>query len=184
MRTCQTPHPAAATSAEVTASATTFAPFPSAILAHLADPSTAVVFDIDGVLARYEFGSLQHAAAVEGDWEAYVRENDPYRNVPPAPVLQRFIAAKDPSKVFACSVAAEYEKAGKRDFVLRHYAIPAENVLMVPSKDQKIAVLAQIARDQGLDLLQVALVEDTVKTLDAAAARGFATCHVSSFLAW
>ena len=54
---------------------------------------------------------------------------------------------------------------------------------MVPSKDQKIAVLAQIARDQGLDLLQVALVEDTVKTLDAAAAQGFATCHVSSFLA-
>ena len=37
--------------------------------------------------------------------------------------------------------------------------------------------------EQGLDLLQVALVEDTVKTLDAAAAQGFATCHVSSFLA-
>ncbi|MDD6289200.1 MAG: hypothetical protein PUA57_03245 [Eggerthellales bacterium] len=184
MSTCQTPHPAAEPAPKAAVAAAPFASCPSAILAHLAKPETAVVFDVDGVLARYEFGSLQHAAAVEGDWEAYVRENDPYRNVPPAPVLQRFIAAKDPSKVFACSVAAEYEKAGKRDFVLRHYAIPAENVLMVPSKDQKIAVLAQIAQGQGLDPLQVALVEDTVKTLDAAAAQGFATCHVSSFLAW
>lgn len=157
---------------------------PSAILAHLAAPETAVVFDIDGVLARYEFGNLQHGAEVEGDWEAYVREANPYAAIPPAPPLQRFISAKDPHKVFACSVAADYEEPGKRDFVLRHYDIPADHVIMVRSKDQKIAVLDQIAQDQGLDPLQVVLVEDTVKTLDVAAAKGFATCHVSSFLAW
>ncbi|MDO4503129.1 MAG: hypothetical protein Q4D06_08095 [Coriobacteriia bacterium] len=166
-----------------TAASTPNAPA-SPILAHLADPQTAVVFDVDGVLALYEFGPLQHAAEVEGDWEAYVRANDPYAAVPPAPPIQRFVAAKDPAKVFACSVAADYEEPGKRDFVLRHYSIPAQNVIMVREKAEKIAALERIAQEQGLEHIQVALVEDTVKTLDAAAAAGFSTCHVSSFLAW
>lgn len=155
----------------------------SPILRHLADPATAVVFDVDGVLALYEFGNLQHAAEVEGDWKSYVIDQNPYASAPPAPVLQRFIAQKDPSKVFACSVAADYEEPGKKDFVLRHYAIPLQNVIMVREKAQKLAVLERIAVEQNLDRMQVALVEDTVKTLDAVAAAGFATCHVSSFLA-
>lgn len=159
----------------------------SPILKLMANPEVAVVFDIDGVLAIYEFGSEErpgHSACCDEDWETYVRESDPYRNARPIAAIQRFVAAKaaiDPARVFACSVAADYEEPGKRAFVARHYAIPDDNVTMVRKKDDKLAFLEYLAIRYGLDRRNIVLVEDTTKTLDAADAAGFSTCHVTSF---
>ena len=153
----------------------------SRLLDLMRQPETAVVFDIDGVLAVYEFGDVCHAAAPDGSWEEYVVSNNPYASIPPAPALQRFIAQRDPSRLFACSVAEPYEEEGKRNFVLRNYAIAPKNIRMVASKDEKVAFLEHVAESLGISRTQVVLVEDTVKTLDAAQAQGFTTCHVSTF---
>lgn len=159
----------------------------SPILELMSRPDTAVVFDIDGVLAIYEFGSAErpgHSACCDDDWETFVRENDPYRDAKPIAAIQRFIserAAVDPSLLFACSVADDYEEAGKVAFVERHYAIPHDNITMVRKKDDKIAFLEYLAIRSGLDRRNIVLVEDTTKTLDAADAAGFSTCHVTSF---
>lgn len=160
---------------------------PSPILELMSRPDTITVFDIDGVLAIYEFGSEErpgHSACCDEDWETFVRDNDPYRNARPIPAIQRFIDAKvavDPDCVWACSVAEDYEEAGKSAFVSRHYAIPEDHITMVRKKDDKIAFLEYLAIRFGIDRRSIVLVEDTTKTLDAADAAGFATCHVTSF---
>ena len=159
----------------------------SAILQLMMEPETTVVFDVDGVLAVYEFGPAErpgHSACCDEDWETYVRENDPYENARPVAAIQRFVAAKaeiDPSSVFACSVADDYEEPGKRAFVERHYAIPGDNIQMVRKKDDKIAFLEHLAACRHANRRDIVLVEDTTKTLDAADAAGFSTCHVTSF---
>ena len=51
----------------------------------------------------------------------------------PVPQLQRFIEEKGADKVFACSVAEDYEEEGKRDFVVDGYGIAPEQVLFVLS---------------------------------------------------
>ncbi|MST60817.1 hypothetical protein [Parafannyhessea umbonata] len=147
----------------------------------LLDPQTAVVFDIDGVLAVYEFGTHCHSACADADWETYVRTHDPYASTRPVPEIQRFVRAKGPKRVYACSVAADFEAQGKRDFVLANYGIAPDHICLVERKPQKMDFLQSVADNLALPRDHVALVEDTVKTLDAACEKGFATVHVTSF---
>jgi hypothetical protein len=157
----------------------------SPLLEFLEEDETAVVFDVDGVLAVYEFGERSHSACPDWEWESYVREHDPYAFSRPVRQLQEFIAAKDPSRVFACSVAADYERHAKRDFVLRNYRIPRENIQLVSSKPEKLAYLSNVRKKLDLPERRVALVEDTVSTLDLVyETTGFTTVHVSSFFSY
>ncbi|WP_350454197.1 hypothetical protein [Slackia heliotrinireducens] len=154
------------------------------LIDYLAEPETAVVFDIDGVLCVYEFGDLSHSACPDDDWESYVVNQRPYDSALPVPVLQRFIQEKGPDRVFACSVAEDYEASGKLAFVTRNYAIPADHVRLVSSKPEKRAFLEELRDGLGLPEQRVALVEDTVKTLDALSdGSAFTTVHVTSFFA-
>ena len=154
------------------------------LLDYLAEPETAIVFDIDGVLAVYEFGELSHSACPDDEWEAFVRERDPYGHARPVSQIQRFIERKGPERVFACSVAEDYEADGKRDFVLRCYGIPADHVRIVSAKPEKLAYLEEVRESLALAPERVALVEDTVGTLNLVyETTGFTTVHVSSFFA-
>lgn len=152
------------------------------ILSYLAEPETIVVFDIDGVLAPYEFGELSHTACLDGDWKAYVLEEHPYAHIRPVPQIQRFIEKKGTERVFACSVAEDYEEEGKRSFVTTNYGLPADHVKLVRSKAGKVDELRALAKEFAVPERRVALVEDTVKTLDEVARKtGCTTVHVSSF---
>ena len=153
----------------------------SAMLDYLAEDDTLVVFDIDGVLAVYEFG-LSHSACPDEQWQDYIAEHDPYATMRPVRQLQRFIELKDPSRVYACSVAAPYEADCKRAFVKRNYAIPEDQVLIVENKQGKFDALRGLQEASGLPQRKIALVEDTVKTLNMVYEQSdFTTVHVSSF---
>ena len=154
------------------------------LLEYLLEAETAVVFDVDGVLAIYEFGELSHTACPDEDWETYVRTREPYARVPAVPQIQDFVARKGPERVFACTRGAAYEAPGKRAFVCAHYQIPERHVAIVEKKPEKLAFLGELAERLGVPRARVALVEDSVDTLDQAAAEGFTTVHVSSFFLW
>ena len=152
------------------------------LLDYLLEDETAVVFDVDGVLAVYEFGERGHTACPDEDWEAFVREHDPYASVPAVRQIQAFVQRKGPGRVFACSVAQDFEAPGKLAFVTANYAVPADNVRLVAEKAAKVAFLEEVAARLGLPQERVALVEDTVETLDlVAATTAFTTVHVSTF---
>ena len=154
------------------------------LIDYMMEPETALVFDIDGVLAPYEFGELRHSACPDEGWEEYVRTQDPYAHIRPVKLIQEMIEQKGPERVFACSVAASYELAGKRDFCLQEYGLAPENVSIVAAKVEKIEFLHQVSQRLGLPTERVVLIEDTVKTLDMAMDAGFATAHVSSLFAF
>lgn len=153
----------------------------SQMLDFLSEDETCVVFDIDGVLAIYEFG-LSHSACPDAEWQDYIRTHDPYATMRPARQFQRFIERKRPDRVYACSVGEPFEADCKRAFVQRNYSIPVENVLIVGSKQEKLDSLKRIQHQTGLPEQRIALVEDTVKTLNLVyETTGFTTVHVSSF---
>ena len=138
-----------------------------------------VVFDIDGVLAAYEFGENCHYASI---WhEAFKSETDnPYCQINPLPKLQQFIQEMDPKDVYVCSVASSFEIDAKGGFVTRNYNIRKENILFVEEKSKKIEVLKKIKEERSGK--QIAIVDDTVKTLDQIFNQGgFLTIHISSF---
>ena len=142
----------------------------------------AVVFDVDGVLAAFEFGELRHNACCSDDeWEKYVVENKPYDKAKVIPQIKKFIKDKGIKNVYSCSVSKPYEEQNKRDFVSREYGIPYDNIKFVKDKKDKIKFLRELAKDTG-DESKVALVEDTVSTLnDIYNQSDFITVHVSSF---
>ena len=155
------------------------------VISYLMEPQTVLVFDIDGVLAPYEFGHHTHSVVDDGEWMELVRTGDPYGYIPPVKLIQRMIAAKGPQQVYTCSVSNEEEYPGKQRFAHRRYGIPLDHIRFVDDKSQKIEVLRQIATERGLPEERVALIEDTVKTLDAIArVSGFSTVHVSSLFAY
>lgn len=155
------------------------------LLSYLLEPETAIVFDIDGVLAPYEFGELCHSACPDDDWERFVLEEDPYGHMRPVKLIQDLLSAKEGKRVYACSVAMDYEAEGKRGFVLRNYDIPEDHVAIVSAKADKLAYLEQVRAELGVDPARVALVEDTVGTLNLVYEQtGFTTVHVSSLFAF
>ena len=155
------------------------------LLSYLLEPETALVFDIDGVLAPYEYGELCHSACPDDEWEQFVRERDPYGHMRPVHLIQRLVERKGPERVFACSVAMDFEAEGKRAFVLRNYGIPADHVSIVSAKAEKLAYLEQVRAELDVPAARVALVEDTVATLNLVYEQtGFTTVHVSSLFAF
>lgn len=153
------------------------------ILQHLLEPEIVVVFDVDGVLAPYEFGYLSHSMPDE-EWDKMVKDGiNPYSVISYSPKMKKFISLKDIKKVYVCSKCTVKEESGKREFVQEKYGILPENIFFVREQDDKIAILEHIKEVKNVSDQEVAIVEDTVKTLDKIRGNGnYITVHISSFI--
>ena len=148
--------------------------------AHLLKKETTVVFDVDGVLAAFEFGELKHNGCRDEEWEQFVLEHKPYDRARAIPQIKRFMKDKGLENVYACSVAAPFEEENKRNFVMREYGLSQEQIVFVRDKKEKIKLLRELAKDK--EEISVALVEDTTSTLNQIYdTSDFCTIHVSTF---
>lgn len=140
-----------------------------------------VVFDIDGVLAVYEFGDCCHTSAQWGEELFRSVGDNPYCYVNPVPVLQDFINNMRREDVYVCSVAEPWERECKAAFVTSHYDVDPSHILFVESKKDKLGEVINL-QDNNPGR-QIAIVDDTVKTLDGIwlADRDILTVHVTSF---
>lgn len=161
---------------------------PSKAVLFALQPEVAVVLDIDGTLAVYEFGDSKHSACNNMYWEDFVKEQHPYDNIPAVPQLQSFVRDKAKTEqgrnnLFVCSVSEEYERENKKSFVNRNYPeIPDSNIIFVNTKQEKLDVLHNINKTKAQD---IAIVDDTVKTLDNIFENSdYYTIHVSSFFTY
>lgn len=156
------------------------------LFSYLMKPEVHVVFDIDGTMGVYLFGDLRHSACNDEYWEQFVTEEQPYTKVFPVPQVQKFVREKcllNADSVHVCSVSQQFERLDKLNFVVRNYpTIKTENIHFVNSKDKKIELLKELAKVAGSES-NVALVDDTVKTLDMIYAQSdFVTVHNSAFM--
>lgn len=144
-----------------------------------------VVFDIDGVLASYEFGDLKHSMD-EDEWQKIAGNPklSPYNNARPLPKLQEFIGKIVLDSVFVCSAAANLEEAeAKTVFVKKYYGIKKENCRFVLDKRRdKAAILSALAlQNEGV---KIAFVDDSISNLDIVKEKcgnKISTIHISSF---
>ena len=147
----------------------------------------AVFFDVDGVLAPYEFGKLRHCISDEEWNDRMSKGEDVYKTIKRSNTLQRFIfnyTFHDNTKnVYALSKSPEDEWRSKFNFVQYNYSIPEDHIIRVNTKDEKIQYLKNFAKTNNIPECEIAIVEDTVETLDKIATAGdFITVHISSFL--
>lgn len=152
------------------------------LLEQLLSNGIVVVFDVNGVLAPYEWGYKKHCMSDEKWTEALEAGEDVYLRVPPIKCMQDFIKNKRIEDVYVCSKSEKAEYEFKKNFCIREYGIPEDHIKLVEHKSDKVLFLDELA--EQLDVLpdDIAIVEDTVETLNKiASSRDYRTVHVSSF---
>lgn len=151
----------------------------------LESDDSVVVFDIDGVLAAYEYGTYNHNACREDEWNEYVARHDVYENARPLAVLQKYILRKGIDRVFVCSVADDNEREQKTNFVVNSYKIDRSHIYFVKDKNNKLDVLKKIhaLNCPGLYPYKIIMVDDTAEVLSNIQEHsGYSTAHISSFI--
>lgn len=152
---------------------------------NLLRPEVVVVCDADGVLVVYEMGEHHHCVVPNSEWLEYVKTNRPYDTARPIAQMQKFIADKGADNVYVCTVIlSEEEKGQKKDFIMREYGIPEDHIIFVSKASEKAARLLELQSElsKTRDNLQMAMIEDTVSTIDYLYENtDFFTVHISSF---
>ena len=158
----------------------------SAIIEKLLEPDVLVILDIDGTMALFEMGECNHIAVSNDKWQEYLRTEKPYEKMKPIPQIKAFVADKGVENIYVCSKAfTKEEREQKTEFVTREYGILKDNVHFVTSNNQKAIRLKNIASNKRCELSKIALVDDTIETLDAVyELTGAITVHISSFFTY
>lgn len=128
--------------------------------------------------------STEHSCMTDDEWDRLVASGEnPYKDVRPIKLMQKFIQKKGIDKVYACSKSPSSEIPGKKAFIKNNYDLPDDNIYFVANKNTKLIILEELQAKLHLKPSQIAIVEDTVKTLDYIRAHSdFVTVHVSSFM--
>ena len=142
-----------------------------------------IAFDVDGVLAPYEWGARKHCLSDEKWTEMLESGEDMYSHIQPVKALQKFVKSKNIDEVYVCSKAEPAELKSKMSFCIREYGIMPDHIKCVNHKSDKALFLDELSKKSGVSQCNIALVEDTIETLDSVAQiRDYFTVHVSSFM--
>lgn len=152
------------------------------LIEEISSNGVVVVFDVDGVLAPYEWGFRKHCMSNE-EWTAILESGeDMYSHIKPIKCMQEFIKNKRIEDVFVCSKSEKAEYESKKNFCIREYGILEDHIKLVEHKSDKVLFLDELALQLNIFPSKLAIVEDTVETLNKIAnTRDYCTVHVSSF---
>lgn len=157
----------------------------SKIMELLQAEDSVAIFDIDGVLAAYEYGEYNHNACRDEDWNEYISNNEVYKEARPLKVLQDFIANKNEENVFVCSVASYDERIKKEAFVIKNYGISRMRIFFVTDKTKKVEAINMIKEMffPETEDKKFVMVDDTSSVLtNIQENSGYSTAHISSFM--
>lgn len=148
--------------------------------------NSVLVFDIDGVLAKMEWGKYNHFTDNDAEWNKLCNEGiNTYTQDKVSIRMQNFIKSKNTSNIYVITVAeTNNEKKFKKDYVKKYYNIPKENVYCVKNNKEKVAKLQKIKEKYpNLEDYQIIMIDDTVSILtDVMENTNFSTAHISTFL--
>ncbi|MCM1215942.1 MAG: hypothetical protein NC548_15655 [Lachnospiraceae bacterium] len=149
------------------------------------------VFDIDGVLAAYEYGFKNHNICDPKNWG----ENEiikTYKKARCPQTMIDFVNSRDIKKNFVCSLAnSNTERFEKIKFVTHSYPnINISNIFFVENPEDKLNILYNIyARHNYMqekiyrDQSDIFMVDDSIEILNYIQENSsFSTLHISSFL--
>ena len=159
----------------------------------LNDKESIFVFDVDGVLAKMEFGDNNHYFKVEPGVDSdiqftreIVRGHNFYTDDLVNKTLQSFIKNIDSKKVYILSRCFTKEEQDLKDnFLLRNYNILKDNIMYVESYKDKLEALNLVKKlNPDIDDEHIIMVDDNIDDvlnyiMDNS---NYSTVHVSSFM--
>lgn len=144
-----------------------------------------LVFDVDGVLAKLEFGKYNHFMD-DVEWaDANKNGINCYDESKVIKKMQDFIRTRNMDNIYVATVASgEGEGNNKIEYLEKYYNIKKENVYYVPSNNDKLEVLLKIKEKYPeVSPRNIVLIDDTVEILnDVMNNSEFITAHISSFI--
>lgn len=132
----------------------------------LENPSTAVIFDVDGTLTDYAYGETH--AQLELDFSDRERADatniydDSCRRIK---TMRRYIQSHGIGMIACLSVEATHREHWKLEMLRRNYGIPSDRVFFVRSSEEKVAKAKEIAEMLFDAATDVVMVDDDISTL-------------------
>lgn len=152
----------------------------------ISDNNSIIAFDVDGVLAKLEWGEYTHFVGNEDEWDKLCEENiNTYTKEKVSSTMQNFLKNKDKTKIYVITCShTENEKKFKKEYLKKYYNILEDNVYFVEKNSQKKGKLMEIKKKHSsIDDHHIIMVEDTVEILDDIMNNtNFTTVHISTFL--
>ena len=149
------------------------------------DPKTVYFLDVDGVLAKIEYGEYNHYCYDDELWAKMILENDYYAHVKPIKIMQDFLKDKNHERVYVVTkVMNETEFKQKKSFLEKHYQIMPNHIFSVSNDNEKLNVMENIQQNYlDLDDKYFVMIDDTISVLNNIMDHSkFSTVHISSFL--
>lgn len=147
--------------------------------------NSIIVFDVDGVLAKLEFGKYNHHLNDKEFEEINKAGMNPYTEDKVIKKMQKFLSNKNMDNMYVCSQACfEEEKNNKNEYLTKYYNFKKENIFYVYKNEEKLDILNHIkSLYQEMDDKNFAFVDDLVTNLDYVMNNSnYTTIHISSFL--
>lgn len=153
----------------------------------LTSEKAVIIWDVDGVLAAYEYGERNHNVCLDSEWDEYLKEYDVYETARPLATLQKWMTEHASSKrMFVCTTASGMEEFRKKAaFVTRNYPIKESSIFMAKDQSEKLGIIRRIHDTYfpGLEDPYIVVVDDTVKILTQVQENsGYSTVHISAFI--
>lgn len=151
------------------------------------DNKTIYVFDIDGVLAKIEYGQYNHYMLDDEAWAKEIEKGKIFYNDDLAiNTMKHFIESKDITKIYVISkIATKKEIDQKIDFLKRNYSILENHVYYVNNNKEKLNILNKIHdKHKELDSKYIVMIDDNVDDVLSYIAfnSNYSTIHISSFM--
>lgn len=131
---------------------------------------SVVVFDMDGVLNRFDFSTLNIRMVPDHDWAEMNMIEDAYRYVQKTNIFSNLISTKNSDDVYVLSAAlTSFEQANKKRFLNREYPnIKDDNMMFVGETRFKIDILKglrEILDKSGKSHMDIVMIEDSIGVL-------------------
>lgn len=150
------------------------------------DHDAILVFDMDGVLSKLEFGDFNHYALNDQEWsEACLKGENFYTEEKVIKRMQKYLSKKNMDNIYVITkVYNEKESEYKELFLTKYYNIKKDHIYYVDSNNAKVGVLLKIKEKYpDIEDYKIAMIEDSVDVLnDVMDKTNFSTIHISSFI--
>ena len=105
-----------------------------------------VVFDIDGVLVKYDFGKLGFKIMPEKEWIRANMQMDMYSFMEKTSIFDELISTLNPMNMYVLSVASSsFEQNNKINFILENQPnIREDNIIFVSQNEYKVEILKEL----------------------------------------
>ena len=152
----------------------------------LDEDKTVFVFDVDGVLAKLEFGIHNHYEADDDTWNINCEKGiNLYDEKLVVKKMQEFLSNKDKERIYVVTkVGTKKEENYKTAYLNKYYKIKSDNIFYVYDNKEKLSAL-NIIKNKYMDLEDkyIVFLDDTVEVLTYIMCNSnYSTLHISTFL--